>query len=311
MNTPTNDDEIVGIFVEEAEEVFDTIDDRLATWRELPTDRNAIADIRRCFHTLKGSGRMVNALDLGEVAWKVENMLNRVIRGSIQVTEPLVTLVSKARNTMPRMLEAFANSRPMGSDNEIETLMAQADALAAGQKPAPIRRTPAVVAASPGSKQIPSMELTEFQRKLERLQHRSDEALHRSEMALGQARRAATQIKETEGEIRNRVGRNEMNPIIERINLLAREVLELRRESKRTHPEQPTDLRDVNQIVDQRIRERMEPSDHQHNEFKRELDEALGEAAAARNSARVALVISALVAAGAVAALLMSELATL
>ena len=38
--------------------------------------------IRRVFHTLKGSGRLVGAKTLGEFAWKTENMLNRVLDGT-------------------------------------------------------------------------------------------------------------------------------------------------------------------------------------------------------------------------------------
>ena len=35
--------------------------------------------MRRSFHTLKGSGRMVGAQLLGEFCWSVENLLNRII----------------------------------------------------------------------------------------------------------------------------------------------------------------------------------------------------------------------------------------
>src|SRR5690606_18215805 len=41
---------------------------------------------RRHFHTLKGSGRMVGAKSAGEMAWAVEDTLNRVLSGSIQLT---------------------------------------------------------------------------------------------------------------------------------------------------------------------------------------------------------------------------------
>ena len=41
---------------------------------------DALVTVRRSFHTLKGSGRMVGARDLGEFAWSIENLLNRAAR---------------------------------------------------------------------------------------------------------------------------------------------------------------------------------------------------------------------------------------
>ena len=53
------DRELLEIFLEEATEVVATIDDNLAVCRDAPHDREALTTIRRGFHTLKGSGRMV------------------------------------------------------------------------------------------------------------------------------------------------------------------------------------------------------------------------------------------------------------
>ena len=46
-------------------------------------DREALTTVRRAFHTLKGSGRMVGARDLGEFAWSIENLLNRVLDNTL------------------------------------------------------------------------------------------------------------------------------------------------------------------------------------------------------------------------------------
>src|SRR5690554_6439413 len=73
------DDEILGIFVEEAEEVLQAIQDQYPRLRQNYEDRAALTEVRRAFHTLKGSGRMVGAISIGELAWSIENLLNRVI----------------------------------------------------------------------------------------------------------------------------------------------------------------------------------------------------------------------------------------
>ncbi len=40
-----------------------------------PQDQETLVTIRRHFHTLKGSGRMVGAKSAGELAWTVEDTL--------------------------------------------------------------------------------------------------------------------------------------------------------------------------------------------------------------------------------------------
>ena len=42
-------------------------------------DREALATVRRGFHTLKGSGRMVGLTDLGDIAYDAEQVMNRLI----------------------------------------------------------------------------------------------------------------------------------------------------------------------------------------------------------------------------------------
>jgi chemosensory pili system protein ChpA (sensor histidine kinase/response regulator) len=74
---PAVDAELLGVFLEEAGEVLATIATGLAKSRAQPHDLEILTTIRRGFHTLKGSGRMVGLMDIGEVAWEVEQVMNR------------------------------------------------------------------------------------------------------------------------------------------------------------------------------------------------------------------------------------------
>src|SRR5690606_19495208 len=76
------DDEIREVFLEEFGEEIDNLDQMLPVWREKPGDLERLRPIRRVFHTLKGSGKLVGARTLGEFSRKVENMLNRVLDGT-------------------------------------------------------------------------------------------------------------------------------------------------------------------------------------------------------------------------------------
>src|SRR5690554_6559459 len=127
------DDEILEIFVEEAGEVLDTIREYLPMLLRQHDDRSALTEVRRAFHTLKGSGRMVGASVIGELAWSVEYMLNRVIDGSIFMTEDVASLLQDVTDAVPGLVSDFENRRPAALDTS--ALEARANALANGEIP--------------------------------------------------------------------------------------------------------------------------------------------------------------------------------
>ncbi len=90
------DAELLQIYLEEAVEVLEGIRDHLARLRASPGDRDAFADIRRGFHTLKGSGRMVGLTDPAEVAWEVEQTLNVWLADGRAVNPDLIEFIAGA-----------------------------------------------------------------------------------------------------------------------------------------------------------------------------------------------------------------------
>ncbi len=91
------DAEMLEIFLEEAEEVLATIGEHLEICQANPNDREALTTVRRSFHTLKGSGRMVGLWDLGEVAWAIEQVMNKWLQDEKNATPELLALLSDAR----------------------------------------------------------------------------------------------------------------------------------------------------------------------------------------------------------------------
>ena len=95
-NSDEVDAELLGIFLEEAHEVLASIDENLNFLREQPHNVEYLTTIRRSFHTLKGSGRMVGLKDVGETAWSIEQTLNLWLRQETEVAEPLFNLLGEA-----------------------------------------------------------------------------------------------------------------------------------------------------------------------------------------------------------------------
>ncbi|MCU4369054.1 Hpt domain-containing protein [Acinetobacter courvalinii] len=92
------DAEILEIFIEELDEIFVELEPLLVQWTEQPHQQHVLSDIRRHFHTLKGSGRMVGAKSSGELAWTVEDTLNRVIAGTITLNADIQRYVQTVFN---------------------------------------------------------------------------------------------------------------------------------------------------------------------------------------------------------------------
>ena len=129
------DPELLEIFIEEVGEVLEALGEYTPQWQANADDIGARTEVRRAFHTLKGSGRMVKASVLAELAWSVENMLNRVIDGNVEAGSGVFDVVNAARAMMPALLDDYAAGRasPMTA---VEHLASQAEMLSRGELPA-------------------------------------------------------------------------------------------------------------------------------------------------------------------------------
>jgi chemosensory pili system protein ChpA (sensor histidine kinase/response regulator) len=127
------DEEIAEIFIEEAGEVLEAIQAYYPKWREDFSDSASLTEFRRAFHTLKGSGRMAKAIELGELSWSVENMLNRIIDGTIQPSKDLCVVIDAVVEKIPSMIEAFSQLKVDPQPALSERLSRAANAIASGQ----------------------------------------------------------------------------------------------------------------------------------------------------------------------------------
>ena len=150
VETEAPDPEIVEIFVEEVDEVLETIQEYLPQWAAEFADSDALTEVRRSFHTLKGSGRIVQAEAIGELGWGIENMLNRVIEETVTPNEQIVQAIQAACDLIPDLRTSFAAGEP-GDIDAVGLLIERADLLASG----------AEVTAEPASAPTEPEQLTE------------------------------------------------------------------------------------------------------------------------------------------------------
>lgn len=95
------DPEVREVFLSELDEVSDTLTALLPTWRAQRKHPTALQDIRRGFHTLKGSARMVGANELGNFCGRIEKLALDLIERPNSASPDAVATVEKAIGLLP------------------------------------------------------------------------------------------------------------------------------------------------------------------------------------------------------------------
>ena len=146
------DEEIMEIFIEDAQDCIRNINRELPRWRQKPDDMERLKELRRNYHTLKGSGRMVGASDISELAWAVESMLNRVRDNKITYSDNMWLLLEQVAAALPEMVTHLQGGPAAAVD--FGALRLLADDFAAGNQPnVPVDSTiPTPAAAVGGTK---------------------------------------------------------------------------------------------------------------------------------------------------------------
>ncbi|MBK8453073.1 MAG: response regulator [Thiofilum sp.] len=150
--------EIYDIFVEEVGGIIQSLQELVPTWQQARHDFKLLTDIRRSFHTLKGSGRMVGALALGDFAWAYESMLNQVLSGATDANDDLVALlaygVKQLANRQGFFLEACSADEEVKADvKRIERFLAGEPLELPNQAPASEPALPTAPSSTPASTQ--------------------------------------------------------------------------------------------------------------------------------------------------------------
>ena len=123
-------DELREIFLDEAAELLASIEQHLGILHKDNGASAPLTEIRRSFHTLKGSGRIAGQTALGDGAWQIEKLLNEWLDGRRPVTGNLVELLSYAQGMFAGWVAAI---RAGAGEPDGSALQRAADAVRAGK----------------------------------------------------------------------------------------------------------------------------------------------------------------------------------
>ncbi|MGC1439432.1 MAG: Hpt domain-containing protein [Burkholderiaceae bacterium] len=125
------DPELLDIFLAEAGEVLEHLTSERNTLAIDGDDHTALTNVRRAFHTLKGSSRMVGLAAFGDASLAFEDLLNRWLAASVGATPELLDLINRACGEFEAWVAALSNGRC--SDTDIDCLVKAAQQMRPGE----------------------------------------------------------------------------------------------------------------------------------------------------------------------------------
>ncbi|MCR5218806.1 chemotaxis protein CheA [Treponema sp.] len=105
----SNNEELLKDFFAEAEQQVETLESNILVIENDPTNHDAIDEIFRAAHTLKGGSATVEMTELAEFCHDVEDLLDAVRSDLVEVNEAIVDVLLTGIDTIKAMLEARSN----------------------------------------------------------------------------------------------------------------------------------------------------------------------------------------------------------
>ncbi len=152
-NDEDDEQELKGIFLDEAREVVQSGLTAVDVLSADPSDTAQLTSLRRAFHTLKGSSRMVGLSDFGDAAWSLEQVLNTWLADQKPAGEDLRSLASEAMRGFGRWIEDVASGSDAGW--KVSMFRGPADALRTEGRLIPFEWPQGTQAPAPGQAAAP------------------------------------------------------------------------------------------------------------------------------------------------------------
>ena len=170
-----NNEELLKDFFSEAEQQVENLESNILVIENDPSNREAIDEIFRAAHTLKGGSATVEMTELSGFTHVVEDLLDEIRSDRVDVTGPVVDVLLSSIDVIKAMLEARQDGGIYDADvepikNTLKSFIPAKEAKGTkktASAPAPVAPVqpvaPAPVAASSGSIPSPAQGLSEYE----------------------------------------------------------------------------------------------------------------------------------------------------
>ena len=121
------DPDLLDIFLEEADELLAGIDADLNTWTADHHNLNALKNLMRYLHTLKGGANMIQAPHIGLIAHELESLYEKLINQHIQATPQLVAIIRLVQDDIADRIQTIRDQQTDYPSTHVVQLLQQAD----------------------------------------------------------------------------------------------------------------------------------------------------------------------------------------
>lgn len=137
---PQVDDDLLDIFLEEAREVIQNGQQAIQALEQRSDDMEQQTTLRRAYHTLKGSSRMVGLNEFGEAAWAMEQLMNAWLAEQKPASAELRALAAESMLAFGNWVEAIAAKQ--SGHWQAGPFRISAEAMRTGQERVPLPAMP-------------------------------------------------------------------------------------------------------------------------------------------------------------------------
>lgn len=110
------DPDVRDVFLSELDEVTEQLEALMPAWRADRTDAAILQDIRRAFHTIKGSGQTVGARSLGDFSGRMEKLALQLIERRSTPSPDAIATIESAVRLLTHCSKSIRDNRPLPAE---------------------------------------------------------------------------------------------------------------------------------------------------------------------------------------------------
>ncbi len=103
---PTQDQELITLFLEDARDIVDRLDQSLRELQLAPTQSEPLEVMQRSLHTLKGSARLSGLAQIGDLSHAFESLLTAITHGAARVDDDNLELAQRTLDALSDQIDA-------------------------------------------------------------------------------------------------------------------------------------------------------------------------------------------------------------
>ena len=122
---PSDEPELLEAFTEEFAELLESSGDAIKRWQQNHDDHDALQQLQRVLHTIKGGARLTALTPIAEISHQMESLLSSVVEQQQAPNEDFFSLLQQSQDRLAEIQERLVNNESIPVSQDILTSIAQ------------------------------------------------------------------------------------------------------------------------------------------------------------------------------------------